>query len=177
MKKNAVPDVRKYEMNREHAQLDDLLARLAGDGFDALTLEQIARIESACEDESFAARVAELSVPRAEFVPAPGPTAGEWQAAWNRIERAVGRSSAGGGRTAANWTLRLWQATTAAAACLLLVAFWRAGLAPSSSPSLLRLSTNSQIESIESIGDETAYVADLGDDSGSVMIWFLDDES
>ncbi len=162
-------------MSRIDAQLEQLLARLTVEGLDALSPAEVARLEQACEDEAFAARVGALMTPRAEIT-VPAPSAAAWDAAWNSIERSLARSERADVR-AAGWTIRLWQAVTAAAACMLLVISWRAGLGDANPSSRLKLSTNSQIESIENTPTETAYVADLGDDSGSVMIWFLENES
>lgn len=165
-------------MPGDQRNLEQLLTRLETLGLDALAPTEVAALEAAADDPRVAARLGGLPTPARGFAAAPSPSPRQWAGAWSAIEFArARRPAAARSSRAPDAGLRLWQGFAAVAACVLLAAMWRETLLSPARGWGVQLSTNSQIESIESLGDETAYVAALGDESGSVMIWFLEGDS
>jgi hypothetical protein len=173
-------------MSPSHDSLEQALRAVSHGDLDALTPEQVARLERVLNDEPAVAQRVGAQVPRCDALLADAlreldqsakPSGQNWQNVWEQIETAapaaIGRHETG----VSARILRLWRPLAAAAACLLLVAGWKLMPAPADELWPMELASNVEISDIE-VGDGmTSFVVSTGDESGSEIIWVLDDQS
>ncbi len=165
------------------SQHDILLERLAADGLDALTPEQIERLAAAAESDPLVAeRLAASPAPGAAawYAPVPQPTAAEWERVWARIN-AAGQSddastplAAESPRAVSLWW-RIAPLLSAAAALLLALLWWdspRGG-----DGGAIQLSSHTEIQALETYDDGTVFITDAGDGSGAIVIWSVDSDA
>ena len=152
----------------------------------ALTPEQVARLERVLNSEAAVAQRVGTQMPQrdARLAEALGeldrldkPSRQDWQHVWERIETAapaaVGRNQAG----VSARILRFWRPLAAAAACLLLVSVWKLLPAPADELWPMQLASNVEISDIEVSEGATPFVVSIGEDSGSKIIWVLEDQT
>ena len=155
---------------------DELLAQVAGGRLDELTPEQVAALEAHLNATPAAAeRLADVvpaSDPGMSHMPAP-PSATEWDELWERVDSALPvRKSA---PREVGRVIRLWEPLAAVAACLLLMILWRAGPAPAQPAWEMRLSDHVVVHELEVFGDASSFVAYSDDDSGTAVIWVIEE--
>lgn len=156
--------------NRE--QLDRLLATVGDGALDALTPEQVTRLEAHLnESPEAASRLADCVPPLDPRLAAPVrmPRRAEWE----RVRSAIASHGAARARPSAGWVHRFWRPLAAAAACVLLVAGWRTLDRRPAAATMLHLAQHAEINAIEAFGGSTALVLSSGDDA-PVIIWVLD---
>jgi hypothetical protein len=170
-------------MSPSHDNLEQALRAVSHGELDALTPEQIARLERVLNDEPAVAQRIGAQVPQRD-APLAGaldemdrsaqPSRQEWQNVWARIESAA---PAAIGHSVSARILRFWRPLTAAAACLLLVAGWKLMPTPANDLWPMQLASNVEISDIE-VGDGmTSFVVSTDDEGGSKIIWVLEDQS
>jgi hypothetical protein len=167
-------------MPSEPHNLDDALKALATGDVDALSPEQVERLEGLLNSrpelaDAFARQLAVPDEPlRAALTSAATPSANQWERAWNGIASAEGSAARARGRGRI-W--RLWAPLSAVAASLLLVGVWRATApAPAPAPWPMQLASDVEIDELEVYGDATAFVVYTGGDEGIDVIWVLEGE-
>jgi hypothetical protein len=171
-------------MSQSRDSLDAALRAAAAGDWDALTPEQVDRLERVLNDEpAVAARLAnekpELGSPLADSLVAldqrtpPAPRV--WQDVWERIDAAAPAGMRRIGQVGAPRILRLWKPLAAAAACILLTVFWTLKpAAPEEWP--LQLATNVEIDQLEVPEGATSFVISTGGENGIDVIWVLEDQ-
>jgi hypothetical protein len=145
-------------MSPSQDSLEQALRAVSHGELDALTPEQVARLERVLNDEPAVAQRVGAQVPQREAPLAEAldewdrsaqPSRQEWQNVWARIETAapaaVWRNQAG----VSARILRFWRPLAAAAACLLLVAGWKLMPAPADELWPMELASNVEISDIE----------------------------
>jgi hypothetical protein len=156
---------------------DELLARVAEGRLDDLTPEQVAALAAHLDATPMAAQrladIVAVTDPRLAGAP-PSPPEAEWGRVWQGIDSAAAtHASRPRGSTRA---LRLWQAVTAVAACLLLVVLWRSVNPPTEASWQMRLSDDVVVHEVEVFGDASSFIAYSEDGSGSAVIWVLEED-
>lgn len=172
-------------MSSEADNLDQALKALQAGDLDALTPEQMDRLEGLLNSRPQLADTltGRLAAPDARLRAAlddeaadAGPSAPEWERAWNRISTSSGAASTSRRATGRFW--RLWAPLTAAAACLLMAASWWGSALPAGpQPWPMKLATEVEINELEVYGNATAFVVSAGGESGVGIIWVLEEES
>lgn len=171
-------------MSREHDNLDEALRAVAAGDLDALTPEQVARLERVLNDEpGVAARLAACTP-----APEPGlatalqvaeqvalPSAQQWDVTWQRIDAATPLTQRRTHAGIAGRLIRLWQPLVAAAACLMLSVMWRT-TSPAADAWPMQLATDVEIDSLEVPDGMTSLIV-AGSDNSYKLIWILPDES
>jgi hypothetical protein len=172
-------------MSQSRENLDAALRAVAAGDWDALTPEQVERLERVLNQEpAIAARLTaqkpELGASLAKVLDAldrrARPTPRAWEGVWEQIESAA-PAARGTSRRSVARILRLWPALAAAAACLLLAVAWTWTARPSASDEWpLRLATNVEIDDLEVPEGATSFVVETGGESGIQVIWVLEDQ-
>jgi len=167
-------------MSQSHDSLDAALRAVAAGQWEALTPEQVERLERVLNEEpAVAARLAgrkpELGARLAEvlevLVEQTRPAPRVWQDMWERIDAAAPAAV----RHGAGRILRLWTPLAAAAACVILVLLWT--LEPSTSEEWpLQLATSVEIDELEVPEGATPMVISTGGENGIDVIWVLEDK-
>ncbi len=167
-------------MNDASDNLDQALQALRDGRLDALTPEQVARLEGRLNsDPAAAAQLADripvrdpvLNAALEELDRQEAPSAAAWGRAWEQIG-AAGAVRTRPGRT---WTWRLGRPLAVAAACLLMVGFWRLRALPAVEAWPIVLASDVDIVAIE-VGEDTMLFIDSTSESGVKVIWALQDE-
>jgi anti-sigma-K factor RskA len=173
-------------MSPSHDSLEQALRAVSHGDLDALTPEQVARLERVLNDEPAVARRVGAQVPQPdaplsealdELDRSAQPSRQDWQHVWERIESAapaaVRRNQAG----VSARILRFWRPIAAAAACLLLVGVWKLMPAPADELWPMQLASNVEISDIEVPEGMTSFVVSTSGNNASAIIWVLDDRS
>jgi hypothetical protein len=178
-------DRRRNAMTRTPDNLNAALQAVKAGDLDALTPEQVARLERVLNDELAVAAQLGGQVPKPDerwasaldAVERPGgPSDATWERIWTRIDNAAPVSLRQTGQSGAARILRLWKPLAAAAACLLLAALWRAGTPATVKPWPMELATSVQIDQLEVSEGSTPFVVTTGGENGFDVIWVLQDE-
>lgn len=179
-----VPNSRE-RMSRDYDNLDEALRAVAAGNLDALTPEQVARLERVLNDEpGVAARLAactpapepKLATALQAAEQAALPPAQRWDLTWQRIDAAAPLTQRRAHAGIAGRLIRLWQPLVAAAACLMLAVMWRTTSSPTEDAWPMQLATDVQIDSLEVPDGMTSLIVAGGDDNYK-LIWILPDES
>ncbi len=171
-------------MSQSRDSLDAALWAAAAGDWDALTPEQVGRLERVLNDEpAVAARLAdekpELGSSLADSLVAldqrspPAPRV--WQDVWERIDAAAPARMRRVGRAGAPWILRFWKPLAAAAACILLTVFWTLKPAPPEEWPF-ELATHVEIDGLEVSEGATSFVVSAGGENAIEVIWVLEDQ-
>lgn len=167
-------------------QFADLLTAASAGDFDALSPEQIEQLEAhvnACP--ACAERLGDATPtpdPALDALKQVGagtgaPTPEVWENVWDGIE--AGRLSDSAPqpvKSRRSLLRRIWKPLTAAAACLMVAAVWRATTGPWTVSPAVQLSTNVEVHELEVFGDETAIVFSMDSNNGAAVIWVLDEQ-
>lgn len=173
-------------MRRPRDNLDEALRAVMAGDLDALTPEQVARLESVLNDEpAVADRLAgQIAAPDRclagvlrESEQAEMPRAAAWEAAWERIDApgAITRFVEKRGGVAR--ILRRWRPLAAVAAGLIMAALWRISTAAPVRPWPMQLAADVEINALEVTGETTPFVVSTGDEGDVQVIWVLPDHS
>ena len=164
-------------MTAPNNNVEKLLAQVAAGRLDDLTPEQVAVLEAHLNAAPAASERLASAAPPGDPQPTgapPSPSETEWNRIWKRIDSAaVTRAPR---PTRSMHTVRLWQAVTAVAACLLLVVVWRLASPPTAASWQMRLSNDVVVHEVEVFGDATSFIAYSEDGSGSAVIWVLEED-
>ncbi len=171
-------------MNQPHESLDAALRAAAAGRWDALTPDQVDRLECVLNQEpAVAERLAgqkarpepHLDQVLADLDRRAQPTPRAWQDVWRHIEAAAPRTAGRRPGALSPRVVRLWRPLAAAAACLLLTVFWT--LRPSAPEAWpLQLATNVEINELEVSEDATTFVFATGARNDVQVIWVLEDQ-
>ena len=161
--------------------LDEALKALAAGDLDALSVEQIERLEGLLNNrpelaDAYADRLAVPDEPlRTALESVAEPSAAQWERAWNGIETAEASATR---RRAHGRIWRLWAPLSAVAAGLMLVGVWRISPPRTTPPPWpMQLASNVEIDELEVYDNSTAFVVTTGGDHGIDVIWVLEDGS
>jgi hypothetical protein len=173
-------------MSPSHDSLEQALRAVSHGDLDALTPEQVARLERVLNDEPAVAQHVGAQVPQCdapladalhELDQSAQPSSRDWQNVWERIETAAPAAIVRHETGVSARILRFWRPLAAAAACLLLVAVWKLLPAPADELWPMELASNVEIGDIEVSEGLTSFVVSTGDEGGSKIIWVLSDQS
>lgn len=172
-------------MKRPRDNLDDALrAVLAGD-LDALTPEQVVRLERVLNEEAaVAVRVAGQMPARGdplvaalnEADRATSPPAAAWEAAWERIDGTGPLAMFAEKRGTVARVLRLWKPLAAVAAGLLMAVLWKVSTTSPIKPWPMQLAADVEINQLEVNEGMTPFVVSTGGDGAVQVIWVLPDQ-
>lgn len=170
-------------MTRAHDNLGDALRAVEAGDLDALTPEQVARLEAVLNREPRVAAELGDAIPPLDAglaaslrdLEAPAlPSARKWEEVWQGIELRTGGGVARE-RGLAPRILRFWKPLAAAAACLVLAGLWW-GTTPPADPWPMRLATDVEIDDFQVYDDAMPFVVTTGGDSGVKLLWVLETE-
>lgn len=151
---------------------DALLAEVLAGRLDALSPEQVERLEAHLQAEPAAeAALAAARPPAATLPDEPMPSAEAWDALWARIDQTAATPGAGQLRR----VRAVWRAVVAAAACGLAMLAWKQAASPAVGPVVLAHDVT--IESLEVGRGESAFVVYLDEGSGPPVVWVLSDSA
>lgn len=147
---------------------DELLELLKAGRLDALTADEVERLEAGLNErpqeiDGVLARVAADDLPNDW----PAPSESEWRRAWVAIERETSGYGYGG-----PW--RIWRGLAAAAACVLAALSWRFDAQTPAATPQIQLANQVDIQELEVFGDAFAAVSYSGETGGAAVIWVFE---
>jgi hypothetical protein len=170
-------------MSQSQQSLEAALRAVAAGDWDALTSEQVERLERVLNDEpGMGARLAdrrpELGPRLAEVLDVLArrerPVPQRWEEVWQQIDRAAPAARRGAAARPVTRIMRFWPGLVAAAACALLAFLWTVQPAESEEWPM-RLATSVEIDDLEVPEGMTSFVISTGGENGVQIIWVLED--
>ena len=158
-------------MNNANDDFRTALDAIAAGKLDAMTPEQVARLETQID------QAPELADRLAGIKPAvePGfrlavepPPEDVWERVWQRVNAAASSTR--------RHVWRLWRPLAVAAACVLMVGLWNAR-GPALQEGPVEWARDVEIDDLEVFDGATPFVLAAGADSPVSVIWLLDEES